>query len=130
MDVGYRARIRGYVNLYAPGAVVLHAGSATTGSRYNPFKVRMAARNSRYLVYKNMPLLQIIINIPFLLAGFGIKAVFFASKGYGKDYLSGVSEGYRLCAAGHKNRFEARFTGNYCRIQLELWINMFRRIFG
>ena len=130
VDVGYRARIRGYMNLYAPGAIVFHAGSATTGSKHNPFKVRMAARNSRYLVYKNMPLLQIIINIPFLLAGFAIKAVFFAAKGYGKDYLSGVSEGYRLCAAGRKNRFEARYTGNYCRIQLELWINMFRRIFG
>ena len=130
VDVGYRARIRGYVNRYAPKARVLHAGSATTGSRYNQFKVRMAARNSRYIIYKNMPFLQILINIPFLVIGFGIKALFFTAKGFGRDYLSGVVEGYKLCTRGHKVRFESAFIGNYCRIQLELWLNMFRRIFG
>ena len=130
VDVGYRARIMGYVNRYTPKAVVYHAGSGTTGSRYNPFKVRMAARNSWYVIYKNMPALQIIINLPFFLIGFGIKALFFIVKGYGREYLSGMKRGYLMCVAGRKYPFDARFIGNYCRIQLELWINMFRRLVG
>ena len=130
VDVGYRARIMGYVNRYAPKAIVYHAGSGTTGSRYNPFKVRLAARNSWYVIYKNMPSLQIIINLPFFLIGFGVKALFFIFKGYGREYLSGMKRGYLMCVAGRKYPFDRRFIGNYCRIQLELWVNMIRRITG
>lgn len=130
VDVGYRARIMGYVNRYTPKAVVYHAGSGTTGSRYNPFKVRLAARNSWYVIYKNMPTLQILINLPFLLIGFGLKALFFILKGYGREYLSGMKRGYLMCVAGRKYPYDRRFLRNYCRIQLELWVNMVRRIFG
>ena len=44
VDIGYRARILGFSNAYEPSAVVLHAGSATSGSRYNEFKVFYSAR--------------------------------------------------------------------------------------
>ena len=54
MDVGYRARINGYENWYAPKAMVYHVGSGTSGSKYNSFKVKLAARNNVYLNYKNM----------------------------------------------------------------------------
>ena len=36
-------------------AVVYHAGSATSGSAHNAFKVKLASRNSVYLIWKNMP---------------------------------------------------------------------------
>jgi GT2 family glycosyltransferase len=130
VDVGYRARIMGYVNRYTPKAVVYHAGSGSTGGRYNPFKVRLASRNSWYVIYKNMPALQIIINLPFLLMGFGTKALFFICKGYGREYLSGMKRGYLMCVAGRKYPFDKRFIKNYFRIQLELWFNMLRRLFG
>ena len=110
--------------------VVYHAGSASTGSRYNPFKVRLAARNSWYVIYKNMPALQIIINLPLFLIGFGIKALFFIFKGYGREYLSGMKRGYLMCVEGRKYPFDHAFIGNYCKIQLELWVNIFRRVFG
>jgi GT2 family glycosyltransferase len=61
MDIGYRAQIHGYVNRYIPSAVVYHAGSGTSGSRHNAFKVRLSARNSVWLVRKNMPLWQRIV---------------------------------------------------------------------
>ena len=77
MDVGYRARINGYENWYAPKAMVYHVGSGTSGSRYNHFKTRYSSRNNVYLIYKNMPLLQIILNLPFLIVGFGTKLLFF-----------------------------------------------------
>ena len=129
VDVGYRARIMGYENRYTPRAIVYHAGSGATGSRYNSFKVRIAARNSWYVIYKNMPTLQILVNLPFLLIGFGTKALFFILKGYGREYLSGMKRGYLMCVQGRKYPFSARFMRNYVRIQLELWVNMFRRFF-
>ena len=69
IDIGWRARIFGYRNLYVPKARVLHAGSGTSGSRYNEFKVTLSSRNNIWIIYKNMPLLQLVLNLPFLLMG-------------------------------------------------------------
>lgn len=130
VDVGYRARIMGYRNIYTPKAVVYHVGSGFSGSRYNSFKIRLAARNSWYVIYKNMPFWQIIINLPFFMIGFGVKALFFICKGYGREYLSGMKRGYLMCTQGKKYPYSGRFMKNYVKIQLELWWNMFRRLFG
>ena len=56
------------------------------------FKTRYSSRNNVYLIYKNMPLLQIILNLPFLAAGFLIKFLFFAVKGMGKEYAGRYQE--------------------------------------
>lgn len=85
IDVGYRARIFGYENWYVPAALVYHVGSGTSGSRYNQFKTRYSSRNNIYLIYKNMPVLQIILNLPFLVPGFGMKILFFSQKGMGRS---------------------------------------------
>ena len=134
VDIGYRARISGYGNYYAPEAVVYHAGSAVSGSRYNEFKVRLASRNSVYLIYKNMPVWQILLNLPLLLAGIGIKALFFSGKGMGGTYLKGLREGIRLSASEQgrvqKVRFRREYAGNYLKIQRELWLNTIRRFTG
>lgn len=134
IDIGYRAKISGYANYYEPDAVVYHAGSAVSGSRYNEFKVRLSSRNSIYLIYKNMPVLQILFNLPFLTAGILIKAIFFTKKGMGKTYWKGIWEGIRLCrskeAQTHKLPFRPECLGNYARIQIELWINIIRRVTG
>ncbi len=92
IDVCYRAKLFGYHNRYCPKAILYHAGSATSGSRYNPFKVRLAARNNIYLVYKNMPFGQVLVNLPFLAAGTAVKYVFFKDLGFGSDYLDGIRE--------------------------------------
>lgn len=128
VDIGYRARIMGYKNVYCPEAVVYHAGSASTGSRYNDFKIRLSARNNMYIIMKNMPVLQIILNLPFLLAGFFIKIVFFTLIGHPRAYLSGLKRGYILCREGRKYPYSKKNLKNYARIQLELWLNIFRRI--
>ena len=82
IDVGWRAKLYGYDNVYCPDAAVYHVGSGTSGSRYNSFKVRLAARNCIYLNYKNMPGWQILLNAPFLLAGIFVKYLFFVKNGY------------------------------------------------
>ena len=130
VDIGYRARILGYINRVEPKAVIYHAGSATSGSRYNGFKVPLSAQNNVYLIYKNMPLLQLFINLPFLLAGFAVKQLFFIKKGFGKDYAKGIWQGISLCVSEGKDKkvpFQWKNLAHYCRIQMELWINLFRR---
>lgn len=128
IDVSYRARIAGYRNYYIPEALVRHAGSATTGSVYNEFKIRYSSRNSIYLIYKNMPWLQILLNLPLLAAGFFIKTLFFAGKGYFREYVTGLRKGAALCKKERKVPFRRKNLKNYVRIQWELWINIFRRL--
>lgn len=126
VDLGYRARIAGYDNWYAPKAKVYHVGSATTGTRYNEKKVFLAARNTVYVIYKNMPLLQLVLNLPFILAGICIKTVFFLKKGFVKEYLKGILEGIKTCRACPKVPFSVKNLKNYLKIQVELWCNLFR----
>lgn len=132
IDIGYRAKIHGYRNLYQPKAKVLHAGSASSGSRYNERKTVWAAANSIYLIGKNMPLLQWIINFPFLFCGFFVKWLFFVRKKMGMLYLKGLKEGFGkcLCKEGRarKVHFKWRNLGNYVSIQIQLWLNIFRRL--
>lgn len=129
-DIGYRARIMGYKNIYCPEAKVYHVGSGATGSRYNDFKIRISARNNMYVIMKNMPVLQIVVNLPFLLLGFTIKALFFILIGHGRAYLSGLKRGYILCRDARKFPYSSRNLKNYFVIQLELWLNLFRRLPG
>ncbi len=128
IDIGYRARIYGYKNFYEPKAQVLHVGSGFSGSRHNEFKVKLAAANNIYLIWKNMPLLQIIINLPFLLVGIIVKGLFFIRKGLGKAYFQGNIAGFKKCFdkenRGRKIRFKFKFFGNYIRIQCRLWGNL------
>ena len=86
IDIGYRARIFGYYNMYCPTALVYHVGSGTSGSKYNSFKVKLAARNNLYLNYKNMPALQLVLNFIPLAIGYFIKYLFFCKIGFGEDY--------------------------------------------
>lgn len=93
IDLSYRAALHGYYVLYEPASKVLHLGSATSGSRYNSFKVKLAARNNIYLFYKNQTDLQLVINFIPMFIGHVIKILFFLKKGYAKDYISGIKEG-------------------------------------
>ncbi len=134
VDLGWRARIHGYENRYEPSAVVYHAGSGFSGSRYNEFKINLSSRNSVYLILKNMPLLQIIINLPFLLLGFLTKIVFFIKKGHGKTYCKGLLNGLKMYFSkegrSHKVPFKLYNLKNYIIIEFELIWNMIRRITG
>lgn len=132
IDIGYRAQLYGYRNIYAPQAVVYHAGSATSGSRYNAFKTKLASQNSIYLVCKNMPLLQIVINFPFLFLGFLVKTLFFVKKGLGKEYVRGLMNGIRLSVSetGKKNKvaFSRKRMKYYVKVQWQLWCNLLRMV--
>ena len=125
IDVGYRAKIYGYKNMYCPDALVYHVGSGTSGSKYNSFKVKLSARNSIYLNYKNMPLFQLILNIIPLSLGYVVKYMFFIKKGWGKDYKEGIKEGISTMKAQKKVPFHFRHLGNYITIEAELILHTF-----
>lgn len=130
LDIGYRARIYGYQNYYEPSAEVVHYGSASSGSRYNEWKTGQAAANSVYVIAKNMPLVQWIWNLPFLLAGFFIKFLFFCRKGMGRTYLKGVWEGLKksLSKTGKTRKIPFRLARlpAYLAIQGQLYGNLIR----
>lgn len=132
IDIGYRAGLYGYHNMYEPEAIVYHAGSGTSGSRYNEFKVRLAARNSVYLIYKNQNLVQKIFHFLPLFAGFAIKQLFFCRKGFGRIYHNAVLEGLKMCrtadAKKNKKHLKNIKFSDGCKMEWELWINVFRKI--
>lgn len=120
IDVGWRAKLYGYDNIYCPDAAVYHVGSGTSGSRYNSFKVRLAARNCIYLNYKNMPGWQLLLNAPFLLAGIFVKYLFFVKNGFGGDYVSGLKEGIRTRKQCRRVQGLLRRFGAELKVQFEM----------
>lgn len=101
IDIGWRAQIYGYRSYLEPSAAVHHAGSATTGSRYNAFKEIMTAGNNALLLYKNMPAFQYWLNAPLWLLGAWIKGRYFTRKGLGEAYREGQERGRYLKALTH-----------------------------
>lgn len=130
IDIGYRARIFGYRNIYVPEAKVLHFGSGSSGSRYNAFKVKLSSRNSIYMPWKNMPFIQLVLNAPFLILGYFVKYLFFVRKGLGGEYRKGILEGMKLCTGSEAKKQKVgglfKHFRAYCQIQFLLWRNLFR----
>ena len=120
IDVGYRAKIYGYKNMYCPTALVYHVGSGTSGSKYNAFKVRLSSRNNIYLCYKNMPLLQLFLNAVPIALGYLVKCGFFLKIGFFKDYIEGIREGLKTANKQKKVPFKLRHLPNYIKIEIEL----------
>jgi GT2 family glycosyltransferase len=129
VDISYRAKIHGYKNIYCADAKVFHIGSATSGSKYNSFKIKLAARNNVYVVYKNMLLLQLIINFPFLFTGFLIKYLFFIKKGHKKEYEEGIKEAFSNIRKMKKVKFQFNNLKNYILIEFYMIINTVKYIF-
>lgn len=123
VDISYRANIYGYKNLFASKAIVYHIGSASSGSRHNDFKVRLAARNNIYLIYKNMPLWQRVVNFLFLLFGIIIKWMFFTIKGMGKTYIKAIIEGIKTRKIVDKVRIKEN-KKIYWNIEGRLFLNL------
>lgn len=130
LDLGYRAQIYGYKNYYEPAAKVVHFGSASTGSRYNAWKTKQSSANNIYVIGKNMPLLQVLLNLPFLLPGFLVKWIFFCRKKMGKEYLEGIREGFGKLKTPEGKKAKIVFRGKhlkaYVSIQLQLYVGIWQ----
>lgn len=126
IDISYRARLHGYDITTCKSAKCYHLGSATSGSKYNEFKVRISARNNIYLIYKNMPFVQIIINIFPLFVGTVIKQIFFIMRGFGFDYFFGIFDGFKTVKSIKPVDFKKINPFEYVYIELMLIINTFK----
>ena len=117
VDISYRARINGFKCVYCPEAVVYHRVSGTSGSKYNEFKIRLAARNNVYVPYKNMHWPLLLLNAVFLLLGYLIKYIFFLKKRQGKYYLEGLKQGLFSLDKIEKVNYTNKNLANYIRIE-------------
>lgn len=128
VDIGYRARIAGYSNYYCSDAIIYHIGSATTGNGYNSFKVKLSARNNVYMLYKNMPFFQLLLNAPFLFIGHVFKLRFYKKIGFDKEYLEGLREGF----SGRNNIARADFqkTRFIDFVLIEKWLIQLGLVYG
>ncbi|MBR5422292.1 MAG: glycosyltransferase family 2 protein [Lachnospiraceae bacterium] len=129
VDLGFRAKWAGFRNVYAPRARVLHAGSGSSGSRYNPFKLRLTVRNQIYLLYKNLPLWMLVCNLSHLWLGWLVKLLFFTLKGMGADYLRATAEGLALCGKKRQKRLDFALIpfGRQLRMEAELLLGTIHR---
>lgn len=129
IDVSFRGNIHGYKNVYVNDAIVYHMVSATSGSRHNEFKVKLASRNSIYLIRKNMPLIFTIINLPFIILGIIVKYIFFLRKSLGKEYIQGIMEGIFIKNKVEKTKFKLKNLIYYFIIEGRLIVNTFKMFF-
>jgi GT2 family glycosyltransferase len=91
VDLNFRANRMGFTCRYVPAAKVFHIGSATSGSRINPFTVRLSTRNNFFLLLKNYPLSFFIrFLVPILIYQF-FWFLFVIKKGQFGSYLSGAA---------------------------------------
>jgi GT2 family glycosyltransferase len=121
VDIGFRGNVHGYKNLLAADAVIYHHRQGTSGQGRNVFKTRLSARNSIYMVYKNLPLWMLLLNLPFLAAGHFIKYLFYARHRLNGTYWQGVREA--LGNLGKIQRHQRKKAlKNYLWIQLQMVI--------
>ena len=130
MDLSFRARLYGYRCENCKEAICYHLGSATSGNnKYNEFKVRMSARNNILLIYKNMPLILIIINLFYMFIGFLAKQIYFIQKGFGIDYFFGIIEGFRDLKYVERFDFKKVSIFRLISIEFEIYLNSIKYIF-
>ncbi len=118
VDLGWRANNLGYKNIYQPKAICYHICSATTGGRYNAFKAEKSGQNTALLLYKNMPLLMFLINLPFILIGFIPKYLMFLKNGYSKELIKGTLNAFKLKDTVIKPPFSFKYIKNYIWVEL------------
>ncbi len=124
VDIGFRANCFGYKNIFCPDAIVYHIISGTTGNKKTEFKTKLSARNNVYLIYKNLPLLLIILNLPFLIMGALIKALFFSKHRLGNIYIRETINALTDLRKLKKIKFRFSNYKNYLWIQYKLIFNV------
>lgn len=117
VDISWRANSLGYVNWFEPSATCTHICGATTagktGAKYNDFKSIQSGRNSMLLPVKNMPVVMLVLNAPFLLIGYFIKTLVFHLRGFGKPWRQGMREGFACWRKLQKPKFRLRNLPSY-----------------
>lgn len=122
VDIGWRAMLFGYKNVFCTDAVVMHLGNGTLGYRYNDFKTRLTSRNNLFLLYKNMPWWQTAAFKPFMLLSRKMKKRIYGKKELKKFYRIGEAEAKKT----RKNLYKVRYTKKRRKRQIFIGIQLIK----
>ncbi|MCI5123765.1 MAG: glycosyltransferase family 2 protein [Candidatus Electrothrix sp. AR5] len=92
VDLNLRVNHSGKRGYYVPTAKVYHIGSASSGSKINPFTVRLSTRNSIYVLLKNYPTRLFLRLLPVILIYQFFWLLFVMKKGQVPAYLQGMGQ--------------------------------------
>jgi GT2 family glycosyltransferase len=90
VDLNLRINHSGRRGYYVPTAKVYHIGSASSGSKINPFTIRLSTRNSFYVLLKNYPGRLFFRFLPVILIYQFFWLLFVIKKGQIPAYLQGI----------------------------------------
>jgi GT2 family glycosyltransferase len=100
-----RAGCKGY---YVPAARVYHIGSASSGSTFNPFTIRLSTRNSIYILLKHYSLPLFIRFLLVIMIYQLIWLIFSVKKGHFLAYCQGMKEAIAGSIKMLRKRLEIR----------------------
>lgn len=109
-DVDFNLRLNraGCKAWYVPEAQVYHIGSASSGSKFNPFTIRLSTRNSISVLLKHYSLLLFFRLLP-MIAIYQILWLFFSiKKGHFRAYCHGMAEVLAGCRKMRKKYKEIK----------------------
>ena len=89
-----RAGCKGY---YVPAAKVYHIGSASSGSKFNPFTIRLSTRNSFYVLLKHYSLPIVFRFLPVIAVYQMLWLLFTIKKRQFPAYCQGIAEAFTGC---------------------------------
>ncbi|MCW5202914.1 glycosyltransferase family 2 protein [Desulfobulbus sp. US4] len=92
VDLNLRINHSGKRGYYVPTAKVYHIGSASSGSKINPFTIRLSTRNSFYVLLKNYPTRLFFRFLPVILIYQFFWLLFVMKKGQIPAYLQGLGQ--------------------------------------
>jgi len=96
VDFSMRAGMAGFNMRFMPHCIAYHYISGSTksvhGSSYSPLKVFYETRN-RVLLMRNLKTMALLRQSAAIIAGTLASAVFFASRGYSAEFISGLWTG-------------------------------------
>ena len=93
-DVDFNLRLNraGGKAWYVPAAKVYHIGSASSGSKFNPFTIRLSTRNSIYILCKHYSLPLFLRFLPVIAIYQFLWLIFSIKKGHLRAYCQGMAE--------------------------------------
>lgn len=83
VDLAFRGQLAGWKGLFVPKAVVLHYRGGTGGGRQSEFPVYYGNRNIVWCAFKNFPLPQLLISLPWIVTRNIVVVPFYILKGFG-----------------------------------------------
>ncbi|RWX46326.1 hypothetical protein H206_01404 [Candidatus Electrothrix aarhusensis] len=104
VDLNLRINHSGRKGYYVPTAKVYHIGSASSGSKINPFTIRLSTRNSFYVLLKNYPTRLFLRLLPVILIYQFFWLLFVMKKGQVPAYLQGMRQTVAGMAKMRKKR--------------------------